>query len=136
MLAAGVLLTTAILSAVSLPALDKGKSAQDIAGFLRERFTPKEMAEMRIGTRKYREISFLYYLRKPVKEVRQKDIAEFLGSPGRALLVVAESHLDKAVREGMDVPYNVIYRRYAWSPSNNEWVYYLVIENTPAEKES
>ena len=48
--------------------------------------------------------------------------------PGRAVLVMPRKYLEIALKDGMDVPYEVVWEEKAWTPERNKWVDYLVIE--------
>jgi 4-amino-4-deoxy-L-arabinose transferase-like glycosyltransferase/membrane-associated phospholipid phosphatase len=124
LIASGVLLVAALLLQVAAPPLDEGKSARTIAQFLHERYDD----EVRVGVRRYREISFCFYYKGPVEKVAQDGISEFLTRPGRAVLVLPQKYLDAALEGGMEAPYEVVWKKKAWTPQKNKWVDYLVIE--------
>lgn len=127
---AALVMSFALVWQVSGPALDDAKSSRRVAQFLKQHYG-RELADIRIGRCKYKEVSVVFYADRPIEYF--SDVQDFYADDSPGTLIVPEERLVKAIGDGFDMPHRVLWRRRAWIPEKAEWVNLLVITNENVE---
>jgi 4-amino-4-deoxy-L-arabinose transferase-like glycosyltransferase/membrane-associated phospholipid phosphatase len=128
-----MLVCVTLIAQVAMPYLDRHKPARQIAAFLENAFGRNTLLGMRLGWVQgggFNDVSLVYYLKRPIAKIADgEDLAAFLSSAERSVVILSEKKLSQMTGGVLTCQHRRIWEKPVWISEKNRWVNMVVLSN-------